>query len=83
MKSQLKVREIEKFDEPMLGIVEETIAPYRPGRVKGMGSYWPARFYEEEDNEMILQPDEAVFIIGITGITLLVVPVKPGTLLRF
>jgi membrane protein implicated in regulation of membrane protease activity len=83
MKSQLKVREIEKFDEPMLGIVEETIAPYRPGRVKGMGSYWPARFYQEEDNEMILQPNEAVFIIGITGITLLVVPVKPGTLLRF
>jgi len=45
MKTLFASPKVEKLSETVLGTVEEAIAPDRPGRVKGMGTYWPARFY--------------------------------------
>ena len=66
---------IEKFPEPIMGEVEQAIASNQPGRVKCLGTTWPARFYQPEIRKTIM-PTEPVSIIAICGITMLVVPVE-------
>ncbi len=65
--------EIEMFAETVEGIVDEDISSSRRGRVKCLGSYWPAQMYEVY-GEMTLVPEQKVSVVGRVGITLLVVP---------
>lgn len=65
---------VEKFPKPVLGIVEQTITLYQPGRVRCLGTYWPARFYQS-DCQATAHPEQPVTVIAIEGITLLVMPV--------
>lgn len=51
-------------------IVDETIHPYRSGRVRFRGSWWNARC----EQAITINPEEIVYVIGMTGITLLVKP---------
>ncbi|MFB2877034.1 NfeD family protein [Floridanema aerugineum] len=67
--------EIEMFPEPLIGTVEERITSNQSGRVKFLGTYWPAKLHES-DREITLIPEETIHIIGIQGITLLVVPIN-------
>lgn len=67
--------QISLFPEPAAGIVEETITPTQPGRVRFQCTSWPARFYNLE-GEATLAPDDQVDVVGRQGVTLFVVPVS-------
>jgi len=67
------INEIQMFPAPLPGIVELALASDRPGRVKFQGSYWPAKLYCAEA-VVRLQPEQTVAVVGMEGITLLVVP---------
>jgi len=73
--SELFLSQVEMFAEPKQGTVTQTIAPYQRGRVKAMGSYWPAEFYQANEQKH-LPPDAPILIVGIRDITLLVIPVS-------
>lgn len=72
---------IEIFPQPLLGIVEEAIAPNQRGRVKFDGTYWPARFFEANCQTTVC-PQSLVAIVGIQGITILVDPLEPKDILK-
>jgi membrane protein implicated in regulation of membrane protease activity len=55
--------------------VEQQITTTQPGRVKHQGTYWPAELYQP-DRPIIILPGNTVSIVGIQGITLLVVPIE-------
>lgn len=78
MKSLIIPTEVEVFPEPLRGTVDKTISPQKAGRVKCLGSFWPARLYQS-DCQMTIMPEESVNIVAIQGITLLVVPLSPGS----
>ncbi len=63
------------FPEPKEGIVEQEITPHQRGRVKFDASYWPARFYDP-NCQATVEPNNAVSVLGISGITLLVMPIN-------
>ncbi|MBE9227872.1 hypothetical protein IQ264_20835 [Phormidium sp. LEGE 05292] len=65
------------FSEAVMGTVERTITQNQPGRVKCLGSYWPARFYHSNCDDIVI-PDDFVKVVGRQGITMLVVPVSLG-----
>ncbi len=65
--------EVEMFAETVEGIVDEDISSSRRGRVKCLGSYWPAQIYDV-DGEVSLVPEQKVSVIGRVGIILLVIP---------
>lgn len=67
--------QIEILSEAKQGTVVKAIAPNQRGRVKAMGSFWPAEFYHP-DSKATLLPGQLVLAIAIKGITLLVVPVS-------
>ncbi len=69
--------QIEMFTEAVIGTVEKKITQNQPGRVQCLGTYWPARFYHA-NCDVIVFPDEVVKVVGIQGITMLVVPVNLG-----
>ncbi|MGA9378916.1 MAG: NfeD family protein [Phormidium sp.] len=74
----LFVREkVEMFSEAVMGTVEKTITQNHPGRVKCLGSYWPAQFYHS-NCDVIVFPDDFVKVVGRQGITMLVVPRSLG-----
>lgn len=73
MKAAFVTYEVKIFSEVGTGIVEETITPKYPGRVKYRATYWPAQFYNQQE-QMTLLPDAPVTVVGRQGITLLVVP---------
>ncbi|MEC4894410.1 MAG: NfeD family protein [Oscillatoria sp. PMC 1051.18] len=64
--------EVKLFSTPIAAIVEVAIAPSHSGRVKCMGTYWPARLYHNDCN-LTLEPNQKVQVVGIANITLLVV----------
>lgn len=64
---------VKLFSQPVEGIVEETIAPNELGRVKCQATYWPARFYQPDCKDTV-SPGALIVIIGIQGLTLLVIP---------
>lgn len=64
---------LEIFPETIPGIVEMTIAPNRRGRIKFHSSFWPAKLYNIKCSVTVL-PGQMVNVIGVEGITLLVVP---------
>lgn len=64
---------IEMFPAPILGVVEEAIAPNQPGRVKALASSWPARL-SRTDRQVTLTPGQQVEIVAMQGIVLLVQP---------
>lgn len=66
---------VEMLAEPFIGTVEQVITRQKSGRVKAIGSYWPAQFYQTVSQKTIF-PKESVKIVAIQGITLLVVPVN-------
>lgn len=63
---------IEVFSEPKQGRVEIEITPYKAGRVCFEGSRWPARLYHPNCQDTI-PLGKAVLVVGIEGMTLLVV----------
>lgn len=63
---------IELFAQAELGEVEQTITTQKRGRVRFMATYWFARFYQPNGQRSVL-PGTPVKVIGIEGITLLVV----------
>ncbi len=75
MNASLTRYEIKLFSKPGTGIVEETITETQSGRVKFQATYWPARYYGQ-DNQVTLLPNDQVTVLGRQGITLLVVPVS-------
>ncbi|MDI9639833.1 NfeD family protein [Geitlerinema splendidum] len=68
---------VEMFSEAVMGTVEKTITQNQPGRVKCLGTYWPARFYHSNCDAIIF-PDNFVKVVGRQGITMLVVPTSLG-----
>lgn len=66
---------VEMFSEALMGTAENTITQNQPGRVKFLGSYWPARFYHS-NCDVIIFPDDFVKVVGRQGITMLVVPIS-------
>ncbi|MFB2891605.1 NfeD family protein [Aerosakkonemataceae cyanobacterium BLCC-F50] len=66
--------DVETFPEPLEGIIEQTIALNQSGRVKFLGIYWPARFYETDCQETVFS-NQLVMTVAIKGITLLILPV--------
>ena len=58
-------------------IVEEIIeGPYKSGRVKFRGSWWPAKC----ERSLTLNPGQRVLVKGIHNITLLVEPVVSNSI---
>lgn len=72
------VHEIQLFSSSGTGVVEETITPEKPGRVRYRATYWPARLHNK-DEQVTLHPKDPVYVLGRQGLTLLVVPVKEGS----
>lgn len=66
---------VEMLPEPKRGTVEKAIAPNQRGRVKAMGSYWPAKFYRADSLDQLL-PGQSVLVVAREGITLLVMPLS-------
>ncbi len=64
---------VEKFPEPLSGTVEQAIAHNHSGRVKCLGSSWPAKFYQPDCLTTVV-PNQPVSIVAMQGITLLVMP---------
>jgi membrane protein implicated in regulation of membrane protease activity len=54
------------------GVVDKAIAPHHTGRIKYLGSYWKAAL--ADPNCQRLEVGEAVRVVGVQGITQLVVP---------
>lgn len=73
MNNLFTVDKPEIFLEPLIGVVDEAIAPQKPGRISFQSSYWPAKLYQF-NAPIILLPEQAVKVVGIQGITLLVQP---------
>lgn len=65
--------QVEMLAEPKRGIVEMAIAPNQRGRVKAMGSYWPAELYQPSEQTHLF-PEQPVLVVAIRDITLLVIP---------
>lgn len=63
------------FARPGVGQVVQVISSGQRGRVKFRASFWPAKFYSEASAGKQLLPLEQVTVVGIDGITLLVMPV--------
>lgn len=64
--------QFELLEAPERGIVDEEIGPNQPGRVKAMGSHWPAEIFQPESQTPLLAGDR-VLVLAIRNITLLVV----------
>jgi membrane protein implicated in regulation of membrane protease activity len=64
---------IQLLPQPAKGIVDRLITCEQTGRVKYRGTYWFAQIYQP-DHHIVISIGEPVNIIGIQGITLLVVP---------
>ncbi|MBD2465338.1 NfeD family protein [Oscillatoria sp. FACHB-1407] len=63
----------EIFRDPVKGIVESAISLNFSGRIKYQGSYWEARFYRPSAT-LVIPPKKTVNVVGIQGLTLLVIP---------
>ena len=75
MNELLTIPHVAMLPEPKRGTVEVAIAPGTRGRVKALGSYWPAEFYQPKGQVKLL-PGEPILVIGIKNITLLVIPLS-------
>jgi len=81
--SALLQTKMTKFPEPLVGVVEEAITRDRAGRVRCLGTSWPARFYpfDRVENLTIVSELEAiapgmpVTVVALWGLTMLVVPI--------
>jgi membrane protein implicated in regulation of membrane protease activity len=63
---------VKLFPKNVYGVVEKLITPTQSGRVRFQGSSWKARFYGQECPTLV--PGDAVKVVGLEGITLLVLP---------
>lgn len=61
------------FPQALPALVCEAIAQVQTGRVEFQGTYWDAEFYRS-DLKVVSQPEQVVSVIGIRGLTLLVMP---------
>ena len=66
-------QDIETFDTPGFGYVEEVISLKSPGQVHYMGTNWPAQLYCPARCGA-LEPDTRVLVVGHLGIVMLVAP---------
>ncbi len=71
MNNSFTVDKPEIFSEPLIGIVDEAIAPQQPERIRSHSSYWPAKLFPS-NSPIILSPEKNVKVVGVQGITLLV-----------
>ncbi len=53
----------ELFPEAIAGIINETISSAQLGRIKCLGTYWPARLYKLE-SQVTLIPKQPVCVVG-------------------
>jgi membrane protein implicated in regulation of membrane protease activity len=65
-------KSIKLFPQPAHGQVEQAIAPEHAGRVRFQGSIWKAKFADSHYEPVM--PGESVKVLGVQGITLVVVP---------
>ncbi|PSB14008.1 hypothetical protein C7B61_11395 [filamentous cyanobacterium CCP1] len=65
-------KSIKLFPQPAHGHVEQAIAPDHAGRVRFQGSIWKAKFADSHSEPVL--PGELVKVLGVQGITLIVVP---------
>ena len=75
MMSTLAPDRIALFAQPGIGEVVQPISAKQRGRVKFKASFWPAKFYAELAADERALPLEQVMVVGIDGITLLVMPI--------
>ncbi|NJO78753.1 MAG: hypothetical protein HC827_09610 [Cyanobacteria bacterium RM1_2_2] len=68
-------KRITLFDHPGIAEVVRVISSTERGRVKFKASFWPARFYHPSQSDDCVLPTEQVTVVGIDGITLLVMPI--------
>jgi membrane-bound ClpP family serine protease len=54
------------------GVVDKAIAPHQPGRIRFQGTYWKAAL--ADPNCKRIEVGQTVQVVGMQGITLLVVP---------
>jgi membrane protein implicated in regulation of membrane protease activity len=64
------------FAQPGVGEVVQAISSSQRGRVKFRASFWPAKFYSEPPADQQALPLDQVRVLGIDGITLLVMPLN-------
>lgn len=64
------------FAKPGVGEVVRAISSSQRGRVKFRASFWPAKFYANSSEDEQVLPLEQVTVVGIDGITLLVMPIN-------
>lgn len=79
MNTLVSPERIALFAQPGIGEVVQAISPKHRGRVKFRASFWPAKFYLESQTDEPALPLEQVVVIGIDGITLLVMPIDAST----
>jgi membrane protein implicated in regulation of membrane protease activity len=61
-----------KTNKPGYAVVDQPIAPHQPGRIKFQGSYWKAAL--ADPNCKRIEAGQPVQVVGLQGITQLVVP---------
>lgn len=68
----------EQFEKlPNLGTATfiQTLPPeYQAFQVFWNASYWLAKFYHQRDSPLLLNPGDRLTVLGMDGITLLIVP---------
>jgi membrane protein implicated in regulation of membrane protease activity len=69
-------KRITLFDRPGIAEVVRAISSTERGRVKFRASFWPARFYHPSEVGDSALPPEQVTVVGVDGITLLVIPIN-------
>jgi membrane protein implicated in regulation of membrane protease activity len=69
---------IKRASQTGFATVEEAIAPEHTGRVAFHATSWPAKFAPEHtfssDHPIVVFPGDRVQVVGIEGITLIVIP---------
>lgn len=70
--------QVQALAKPVEAITEKPITVNQPGCVKFEGIFWSAAFYRP-NSQAVVAPGQPVSVVGIQGITLLVMPTYSPT----